>query len=141
VSNLGIVQTRNLPESGEQLTLLEKREWKSDRVLESILNKDKTQLKSLLLDYREVSYREIDALFDSIDEKWGTLSKSNLTEEKVTLNKGDFDFIYHLQLTTTHFGNWYMFVNEETETYLKLGVTFNKETDKIGGLVIALVPM
>ena len=48
-------------------SLAEKRKLKSDRLLESIQNRDQAQLKALLSGYGTVSDSEIESLLDSID--------------------------------------------------------------------------
>ena len=120
--------------------LAEKRKLKSERVMEAIKNQRKAELKSLLSGEQTVSISEVDALLASIDTHWGPLSESTEVDADVTLNKGDFDFIYHLQLTTTHYGNWYMFSKEQADSNLRIGITFHKANDQVGGVVIALVP-
>ena len=124
----------------DDLSLSERRQEKSDRFLELLQDQESSQLKKLLVGYRDVSDQEVREMLGSIEEQWGELSESTEVETEATLNKGDFNFIYHLQLTTTHFGNWYMFSNENPESYLRIGVTFNKDSDNIGGVVFALVP-
>lgn len=108
--------------------------------MEAIKNQRKAELKSLLSGEQTVSISEVDALLASIDTHWGPLSESTEVDADVTLNKGDFDFIYHLQLTTTHYGNWYMFSKEQADSNLRIGITFHKANDQVGGVVIALVP-
>ena len=122
----------------EGTNLAQKRIFRSSQLIESLKNTDKEQIKTLLSGYESVSDDQVQELLDAVQDDFGDLSKATLEQGSIQLNKGDLDFIYHLQFSETQEGNWYLFKNENK--YLRIGVLFGNGKEEVGALAVALVP-
>ena len=135
-----ITKSVNSKENKIELTLNEKRNNMLDHIIEHLKKRETDQLREILSNYRPITKEESVKIIKDLYQEWGDFSKAVEYKEKKSFNKGDEIIISHLSFTTTHFGKWKTFKNNNTKSFLRIGLLFKKGSAKIGGFILDKFP-
>lgn len=121
-------------------SLEQKRKEKHNRVVTSLRDKNTANLKDLLSEHQDFTLANAQKIIDDLNTYWGDLTTS-IESTPVSIKKGSLTNKVRLQfVTSTEFGEWiYLNDNRNSNSTLRIGVLFEKNSDKVGALIISLI--